>query len=148
MNNLYTIGFTKKSAEVFFEKLRINNVNILIDVRLNNTSQLAGFSKFPDIEYFLNKICGIQYIHDDTFAPSEELLKNYKNNNMTWEEYEVNFNDIMTSRNIENYLNEKYNALSKKNICLLCSEDSADKCHRRLVSCIFSDIFGLKVIHL
>lgn len=78
MDNIYTIGFTKKSAEKFFGLLQKNGINILLDVRLNNTSQLAGFSKYPDIKYFLNQICNIQYISDTKFAPEEWILKDYK----------------------------------------------------------------------
>ena len=80
MKTLYTIGFTKKTAEEFFYLLEKNRVATVIDVRLNNTSQLAAFSKFPDIKFFLRKIINTDYIHDLNFAPSENILNRYKKN--------------------------------------------------------------------
>ncbi len=145
---IYTIGFTKKTAQKFFELLKNNNIDTLIDVRLNNTSQLAAFAKSPDIEYFLKEICGIKYIHDSAFAPTEKLLKDYKNSNISWEVYEEIFADIMNSRKIEDYIANKYHFLQDKNICLLCSEGIAEKCHRRLVSQYFESLFNTSVNHL
>ncbi len=145
---IFTIGFTKKTAQKFFELLKISYVDVLIDVRLNNTSQLAGFAKSPDIEYFLKEICDIKYIHDSTFAPTEKLLKDYKNNRLSWELYEETFADIMNSRKIEEYISSKYQFLQDKNICLLCSEDIAQKCHRRLVAQYFESLFNTSVNHL
>lgn len=78
MEQIYTIGFTKKHAEIFFGLLQKNKIEVLIDVRLNNTSQLAGFSKYPDIQFFLKEICDIQYISDTAFAPEDWILKDYK----------------------------------------------------------------------
>lgn len=148
MNKIYTIGFTKKSAQSFFNTLKSNNVDILVDIRLNNTSQLSGFAKFPDIQYFLNEICNIKYIYDGTFSPTETLLKGYRKKSVTWEAYEENFEEIMISRDIEKHINENYLSLSTKNICLLCSEATAEKCHRRLVALHFSELLKLSIIHL
>ena len=96
-----TIGFTKKSAETFFELLKENGVKTLIDVRRNNTSQLAAFAKGDDLRYFLAAIGGIGYAHDVLLAPTEELLKRYKQGEATWEEYEMEFLDTMRERGVE-----------------------------------------------
>lgn len=146
--NVFTIGFTQKHAEEFFEKLKKAKVDVLIDVRLNNTSQLASFSKYPDIEYFSDKICNIKYIHDKTFSPTDELLKDYKNQKISWIEYEKIFSEIMTARNIDFYISNNYKKYESMNICLLCSEATSENCHRRLVAEYFKKIFGAKVIHL
>ena len=148
MNNIYTIGFTKKSAETFFELLINNRIEVLLDVRLNNTSQLAGFSKYPDIEYFLKNICNIKYISDTTFAPEEWILKDYKNKKMSWEEYVENFGELMEKRNIQEHILENYKELANKRICLLCSEEKSDFCHRSLVAEYFKSVFGLQIINL
>ncbi len=145
---IFTIGFTKKTAQKFFELLKDSKIDTLIDVRLNNTSQLAGFAKMPDIEYFLKKIIGIKYIHDDTFAPTEKLLKDYKNRVISWEFYEETFNNIMKSRKIDEYILNKYSDFQDENICLLCSEDMPQKCHRGLVAHYFENLFNITVVHL
>lgn len=148
MDNIYTIGFTKKSAETFFGLLHENHVEVLLDVRLNNTSQLAGFSKYPDIKYFLDIICGIEYISDTKFAPEEWILKEYKAKKITWGQYVIYFNEIMEKRNIMDYIKVSYGKLVDKRICLLCSEEKADNCHRRLIAQRFKGIYGAKIIDL
>ena len=129
---LYTIGFTQKSAREFFNKIKNSNIDLLIDIRLNNVSQLAGFAKGKDLEYFLKEICNCEYAHDDVFAPTKELLDNYRANKVSWKEYENVFAKIMASRRIE----ERFKKLYKnyKNVCLLCTEPTAEQCHRRLVA--------------
>lgn len=148
MDNIYTIGFTKKSAETFFGLLQENQIEILLDVRLNNTSQLAGFSKYPDIRFFLNRICGIEYISDTNFAPEEWILKDYKGKKITWEQYVIFFDEIMKKRNIIEYIKVHYDTLQNKRICLLCSEEKPDNCHRRLIALRFKDIYGVNIIDL
>lgn len=148
MDNIYTIGFTKKSAETFFGLLQENHVEILLDVRLNNTSQLAGFSKYPDIKYFLDKICGIEYISDTKLAPEEWILKDYKAKKITWEQYVIHFNALMENRNITEHINAKYGTLVDKRICFLCSEEKSTHCHRRLIAQRFKEIYGAKIIDL
>ena len=140
MKHIYTIGFTKKNAERFFELLSKNNVKKIIDVRLNNSSQLAGFAKGEDLKYFLKKICNIDYIHEIDFAPTKELLNSYKKNNLSWEEYECVYRNIIEKRHLENYIKEKGEAFWVDS-CLLCSEDTPEKCHRRLVAEIIKRVF-------
>ncbi len=147
MNNLYTIGFTQKTAEKFFDLLKESNVKTVLDIRLNNTSQLAGFAKFPDLQYFLKKIYDIEYIHDTNFAPTESTLKRFKNKEIDWDGYVQEFTHTMNSRKIENYIAENYT--NYDNICLLCSEPTAEKCHRRLIAEIFQNHYSnLKIRHL
>ena len=147
MNQLFTIGFTKKSAEIFFNLLRSNNIEIVLDIRLNNTSQLAAFAKYPDIQFFLKEICNIGYIHDKKLAPEEDTLKKYKKKDINWNEYVKEFENTMINRNIDSYIKNNYNHM--KNICLLCSEHVADECHRRLVATKFKEHFNdLEILHL
>lgn len=148
MNNIFTIGFTKKTAQAFFESLRNNEVNVILDIRLNNTSQLAGFSKFPDIKYFLEELCEIDYISDIKFAPTDQILKAYKAKKISWDEYVIQFNELMKSRKITEYIKSEYDNRGYDNICLLCSEDKAVNCHRSLVAKYFSDVLGGNIINL
>lgn len=127
---LATIGFTKKSAEQFFGSLQEAGVKRIVDVRLNNTSQLAGFTKMDDLRYFLKTIVGIDYIHVPELAPTQEMLDAYKKLKGDWSVYERQFLDLMASRKIED-------SLAKEVIdggCLLCSEEHPQHCHRRLVA--------------
>lgn len=140
-NNIYTIGFTRKGAEKFFTLLRKNGIRTVLDIRLNNTSQLAAFAKFPDIKYFLKEICDIEYIHDIRFSPSSKILKRYRNKEIDWEQYILEFNSLMEERDINRHILEHYN-LDRK-ICLLCSEVSSKNCHRSLIANRFKTIFGL-----
>jgi uncharacterized protein (DUF488 family) len=144
---LYTIGFTQKNARKFFNLLRDNNVKTIVDIRLNNTSQLAAFAKGEDLKFFLTEFCNIDYIHDTTFAPTEELLKDYKNKKVSWLDYEKEFDRIMEKRNIESYIAKNY--ADKDSICLLCSEALPNQCHRRLVAEIFKEALeNVQIIHL
>ena len=145
---IFTIGFTQKSAQVFFDLLTKNKVDLLIDIRLNNTSQLAGFAKFPDIQFFLKNIGSIDYVHDTAFSPTDDLLKNYKSKKLSWSEYEDIFENIMLDREIDNYIKEHYTKYSDQNICLLCSEPTEQHCHRRLVAEHFTEVLETKVVHL
>ena len=133
ITRVYTIGFTKKTAEEFFDLLEINNVKIVFDVRLNNSTQLAGFSKGRDLEYFLKKILSIDYIHDTNFSPTKEILDNYKKGNITWDTYEKKFYELLKTRKVEKYI-EKELKNKLDGICFLCSENAPEHCHRRLVA--------------
>ena len=127
--NIYTIGFTKKGAERFFTLLKNNGIKTLIDVRLNNASQLAGFAKKDDLAYFLKELCDIQYLHMPKLSPSEDILKAYKAQTLSWAEYEAKFNTLLRQREAETLLDEEV----FEGACFLCSEHDADQCHRRLV---------------
>jgi len=130
--NLYTIGFTHKNAEQFFELIINNNIELLIDIRLNNKSQLSGFAKGDDIAYFLRSICQCNYTHCLEFAPTKEMLDGYKSKRITWVEYERQYLSLIESRRSCHNFMERFG--SYKNICLLCSESTAEKCHRRLLA--------------
>jgi uncharacterized protein (DUF488 family) len=127
---LFTIGFTKKSAETFFTKLQRAGVKRVIDTRLNNNSQLAGFSKRDDLAYFLRAVAGIEYVHLLDLAPTAELLERYKKLDRDWPAYERDFRRLITDRHIEETVSP--NLLDGG--CLLCSEDQPHHCHRRLVA--------------
>jgi len=127
--NLYTIGFSQKSAEEFFNILESNNVIRLIDIRLNNKSQLAGFTNVKHLPYFL-RIHGIEYLYRSDFAPSKELLNGYKNKSISWQGYEIEYSKIIIQRN----LIDKIDWNIFKDSVLLCSEPKAEQCHRRLLA--------------
>jgi uncharacterized protein (DUF488 family) len=142
---IFTIGFTKKSAETFFTRLQQARVKRLIDVRLNNVSQLAGFSKKDDLRYFTQAICGIPYIHLVELAPTAEILDPYRKQKGDWKIYEREFIKLIRARRIEK-------TLSRELIdggCLLCSEEKPDHCHRRLVAEYLQEHWaGVKIEHL
>ena len=143
--NLYTIGFTKKNAESFFETLRAAKVKRVVDVRLNNVSQLAGFSKRDDLAYFLKNICDIEYVHLPILAPDQAMLDAYKKDGGTWANYEIAFNQLMAQRHVEASLTTEV----LNGSCLLCSEEKPEYCHRRLVADIAQRLHpGLDVRHL
>lgn len=127
---LFTIGFTGKSAKEFFEKLRRAGVRRLVDTRLNNVSQLAGFTKKRDLEYFLHAIAEIDYVHDVQLAPTKDILDAYKKKRINWDEYERRFRQLMDTRHPDKRLSPHELNLS----CLLCSEPTPEHCHRRLVA--------------
>ncbi len=142
---IFTIGFTKKSAEEFFSKLRNAGVKKLIDVRLNNVSQLAGFSKKDDLRYFLRAICAIDYLHAPELAPTQDILDEYKKHKGDWAVYESKFLELMASRQIEN----KFSRELLNESCLLCSEEKPNHCHRRLVAEYLSQRWGeVKITHI
>jgi uncharacterized protein (DUF488 family) len=127
---IYTIGFTKKTAEQFFTLLKDAKIRRLLDVRLNNVSQLAGFTKKEDLKYFLREICGCEYVHEPLFAPTQEMLDYYKKDKRSWEEYERSFLDLMAERKVEDKIDQLTFAVPT---ALLCSEPTAEHCHRRLI---------------
>ena len=140
-----TIGFTKKSAKEFFGLLEQSKTKRVIDVRLNNVSQLAGFAKRRDLEYFLKEILGIDYIHLPELAPTKDILDAYKKHKGDWSVYEDAFMDLMKKREIE----KRVDPQTLTNGCLLCSEDKPHHCHRRLVTDYLQEHWGnLNVSHL
>jgi len=130
MKTIYTIGFTKRTLQGFIEALRGAGVRRVIDVRLRNTSQLAGWSKYPDFAYLLEDGFGIAYEHHPEFAPTGELLDAYKQNR-DWPRYEAEFKRLLAARKPEA---EGRALVEQESICLLCTEPTAEKCHRRLVA--------------
>jgi uncharacterized protein (DUF488 family) len=142
---VFTIGFTKTSAESFFTRLQRAGVKKVVDVRLNNVSQLAGFAKKEDLRYFLRAICGIDYVHQFEFVPTQETLDAYKKQRGDWAEYERRFMELMANRRIEGVV--ACDALD--GACLLCSEDRPHHCHRRLVAEYLKEKWGnLEISHL
>lgn len=143
---VYTIGFTKKSAAEFFGALRRAGVKRLLDVRLSNSSQLAGFTKKEDLAYFLQEIIGAEYKHEPLLAPTRELLDRYKKQRGSWHDYEIAFLELMNQRGIESRLSR---SLFDGPAVLLCSEATAEHCHRRLVLEYLQDRWGdLEIVHL
>jgi uncharacterized protein (DUF488 family) len=126
---IYTIGFTQSTAKDFFQRLVRAQVKRVVDVRLNNTSQLAGFAKAKDLEYFLKEIGGIDYFHEPSLAPTQDMLDDYKKKKGDWLEYEKRFFDLMERRKVDQRLDPGLFDDS----CLLCSEAKPHNCHRRLV---------------
>jgi uncharacterized protein (DUF488 family) len=141
---LYTIGFTRKSAEQFFEMLRGTGVERLIDVRLNNRSQLAGFAKRDDLRYFLERICDIEYLHAEPLAPEAAMLTAYRTDR-DWERYRVEYRDLIARREVERLLPKS----RFDNACLLCSEHAPEHCHRLIAAEYLQQRWGLMdIVHL
>jgi uncharacterized protein (DUF488 family) len=141
---IHTIGFTQKSARRFFGAIRASGVRRLIDVRLNNVSQLAGFTKREDLAYFLGELCAADYVHEPMLAPTDDLLSAYRKNGMPWVEYERRFLDLMESRRVADRLSRD---LFDRPAVLLCSEPTAAHCHRRLVAEYLDAHWGGVSIH-
>jgi uncharacterized protein (DUF488 family) len=143
---IFTIGFTKKSAETFFTRLRNAGVKRLVDVRLNNVSQLAGFTKRDDLKYFTKAICGIEYVHIPELAPTSEILDPFKKlKNGDWPLYERQFLDLIRARRVEETISPDV----LDGGCLLCSEETPHHCHRRLVAEYFKEKWeGVDIEHL
>ncbi len=127
---IFTIGFTQSTAERFFGRLKQAGLRQLLDIRLNNRSQLAGFAKQDDLKFFLGSICGMEYRHEPLLAPTQEILDAYKKNGGQWSIYEEQFLALMRERQVETQLSPQ--AFAQPTV-LLCSEATADHCHRRLV---------------
>jgi uncharacterized protein (DUF488 family) len=143
---IYTIGFTQTTAEHFFGRLKAAGVQRLLDVRLNNSSQLAGFAKAKDLPYFLGELVGATYEHEPLLAPTQELLDEYKKRKGDWGSYERRFLDLMTERQIERALSPAEFELPT---ALLCSEATAEHCHRGLVCEYLADRWSdVRPVHL
>ena len=126
-----TIGFTQKTAKEFFETLNGAGIKRLIDVRLNNTSQLAAFTKRDDLRYFMRVVCDADYVHEKRLAPTAEALSSYRNGRMSWIEYESVYVGLLQARRVEVALPRE---MFDNHVVLLCSEARADQCHRRLAA--------------
>jgi uncharacterized protein (DUF488 family) len=143
---IHTIGFTQKSAAEFFGILRSAGIRRLIDVRLNNTSQLAAFAKRDDLRFFLHELCNADYHHEPVFAPTDEILEAYKKKRIAWEEYETRYVDLLIERAVETAVDR---ALFDIPTVFLCSEPSPEHCHRRLAAEYLAGKWGsVRVVHL
>lgn len=135
---IFTIGFTKKSAETFFSRLKKSGAKRIVDVRLNNVSQLAGFAKKDDLRFFAKSICDMDYVHVPTLAPTQDILDAYKKQKGDWNIYEQQFLTLMKARKIE----DKVSREILDGGCLLCSEEKPHHCHRRLVAEYLKETWG------
>jgi len=146
VSTIYTIGFTRKTAEAFFTLLREAGVEILVDIRLHNRSQLAGFSKRHDLAWFARELAGIEYVHVPELAPTQELFDAFKKRGGSWEDYARGFRQLMDERGAYDCLDRE---LLRRNPCFLCSEPGPERCHRRLVAeALAGREPGLRVMHL
>ena len=142
---IFTIGFTKKSAEDFFNAVRIAGVKRIVDVRLNNVSQLAGFAKRDDLRFLLKSVAGIDYLHMLDLAPAKDMLKEFQQGQISWPEYETAYVSLLIERKVD------AGAMLdiREGDCLLCSEDTPEKCHRRLAAeYLAQHLSGLEIVHI
>jgi uncharacterized protein (DUF488 family) len=143
---IFTIGFTQSSAEHFFGRLKRAGIRRLVDVRLNNVSQLAAFAKRDDLVYFLRELCEVRYVHEPLLAPTAEILDPFKKEKGAWDVYERAFLELMKQRSVETALNaEDFQVPS----VLLCSEPTPEHCHRRLVAEYLRENWrNVEIVHL
>lgn len=145
MIQIFTIGFTNKSASQFFDLLKSNFVSTIIDTRINNTSQLSGFAKGNDLKFFAKEIGNIGYIHKVDFAPTKELLSLYRSEKISWSRYEAEYLNLLDMRNVA----QKVRVEDLHQTCLLCSEHTPEKCHRRLLAEYFKQVRNdIEIVHL
>lgn len=145
---IYTIGFAGKDAARFFGLLEEHKIKTLVDIRLNNRSQLAGFTKMNDLEFFLSRISGIAYLYIPELAPSKEILDSYRQHELDWEGYEQAFHQLLQARKTDKFLKSVLPKLAMP-FCLLCSEAEADHCHRRLIAERINKLYPkAEIIHL
>jgi uncharacterized protein (DUF488 family) len=143
---IFTTGFTQKTAATFFETLKKAGIRQLLDIRLNNSSQLAGFAKRPDLAYFLNEICAAAYLYEPLLAPTQEILDRYRKEKKGWPNFEKEMLVLLSERKIEEKIDP---ALFEKPTVLLCSELTAEHCHRRLVAEYLQQHWGnIQITHL
>lgn len=142
MRTICTIGFAKKSLKQFIQLLKKANVTRVVDIRLNNTSQLAGFAKKDDLKYIL-ELVGIDYTHFEDLAPDKQLLEDYKKKHISWNDYEKRYLDILISRKVEQRIDK---ILGQGLPCLLCSEHEPKFCHRRLLAEYIRDHYNDQVV--
>ena len=143
---LFTIGFTKKNAQQFFSLLRQGGVTKVLDTRLNNLSQLAGFTKRDDLSFFLKEVAGISYEHAEQLAPTDDMLKRYKKGEISWDAYAAAYQALIGKRRVES----QFSPEDLNGVCLLCSEATPHHCHRRLAAEFFQQQLGcgVDIIHL
>lgn len=145
MIKIFTIGFTSKTASQFFNLLRSNDVKKIIDTRINNVSQLAGFAKGNDLAFFAKEIGNMEYEHKIDFAPTKDLLSDYRDKKIDWEKYEVEYLNLLDRRKII----QKIEIDDLHHNCLLCSEHTPEKCHRRLLVEYLKNVRNdIEIVHL
>jgi uncharacterized protein (DUF488 family) len=144
---IYTIGFAGKTAEQFFESLTRAAVKELVDVRLHNVSQLAGFTKRSDLPFFLDRVAGIAYRHEPLLTPTEDLLKAYRSKQISWADYEDSYRDLIMERDVASKLQPRHFQFP---IALLCSEEKPQRCHRRVAAEYLQKAWdrGVNIVHL
>ena len=143
---VYSIGFAGKSAEEFFGLLKDERITKLVDVRLNNVSQLTGFTKKKDLEYFLRELCGAEYVHALELAPTKEIFDDYRAKKITWDQLEARYRDLLRERNVEAVLDRR---IVEGPSVFLCSEASPAQCHRRLALEYLQEKWGgFDIVHL
>lgn len=142
---IYTIGFSKKPAQSFFEMLKKNGVQRVVDIRLRNTNQLAGFAKKDDLQYFLKNLIGCEYYHFPFLAPSENVLNTHQHGG-SWETYVRGFVPLMKEREAIDQLDKNF--FKEKKCCLLCSEHTTEECHRRIISEMLAEKWGATIYHI
>lgn len=143
---VFTIGFAQKPASAFFGGLKDHGVRRLMDVRLNNKSQLAGFTKQGDLEYFLRELCSATYVHEPLLAPTSDMLKAYRAKQLDWQEYDRLYLKLIGDRHVEDRIERQG---FETPTVLLCSELKPDRCHRRLAVEYLARAWGdLQIIHL
>lgn len=136
---VFTIGFTKKTAEQFFGLLRDSGAKRVIDIRLNNTSQIAGFTKKKDLQWFLGELCNIEYLHMPLLSPTQEMIDHFRGKLMSWEEFRRQFLVLLEERSVHNKITPELLGES----CLLCSEEHAEDCHRSFVLEYLAEHWGV-----
>jgi uncharacterized protein (DUF488 family) len=141
----YTIGFAQRRADDFFETLRQAGIRRLVDIRLNNVSQLAGFTKRQDLPYFLKAICGIEYVHELSLAPTPAMLNAYRHKRITWDTYAEQYLALLRERKVEATLPP---SLLDVPTVFLCSERKSAQCHRRLAVEYLQKSWGGEIVHL
>lgn len=145
MPTIYTIGFTRKNLRTFVNLLQSVGVKILVDIRLHNTSQLAGYAKQDDLA-FICELLGIAYEHTPELAPSKEILATFKEDK-DWGKYEISFRRLLEERNAKQLWENRYSELTR--VCLLCSEHEPEQCHRRLVAeYLAQNLPDITIVHL
>ena len=146
MKRLYTIGFTKKKLEEFVSLLEGHKIKKVVDIRLRNDSQLAGFAKGDDLKFLLEKFLGMKYTYQPSLAPTKEMLKKYRSDK-NWDDYVVSFNKLMQEREMHIILKKIIS--DSDGVCLLCSEDIPKQCHRRLLAEYYKEFDNsVNIMHL
>jgi len=141
-NRLFTIGFAHKSARQFFDLLAKHHIKKIVDIRLSNNNQLAGYTKKEDLRHFLKEIANIEYVYMPELAPTEELMKAKREKTISMNDFEKKFLKLLKKREIEKIVKEEDLNMS----CLLCSEASAGECHRSVVTKYLLKRFNMLII--